>query len=140
MALLSPSLVTPLVQIRPITLRSACLSTALFAHNEYSLSLERESIDIATLPYHVKGRAAIRQLRTAAPGYAAADGSRLCYLAKTPTLLLTACWLTACCKIRQALKPLFYIDAVCGDDGVDDSLSEYIEAPITLNGFEISQH
>ena len=32
----------------------------------------------------------------------------------------------------------FYIDAVCGADGVDDSLSNYIEAPITLNGFEIT--
>ena len=32
----------------------------------------------------------------------------------------------------------FYLDAVCGPDGVDDSLSNFIEAPITLNGFEIT--
>ena len=31
-----------------------------------------------------------------------------------------------------------YLDAVCGADGVDDSLSNYIEAPVTLNGFEVT--
>ena len=32
----------------------------------------------------------------------------------------------------------FYLDAVCGDSGVDDSLSNYIQTPITLLGFEVT--
>ena len=32
----------------------------------------------------------------------------------------------------------FYLAAVCGIDGVDDELSNFIEAPITLSGFEVT--
>ena len=32
----------------------------------------------------------------------------------------------------------FYIDAVCGPNGVDDDASNFIRVPISLNGFEIT--
>ena len=74
---------------------------------EYSLSLERESIDITTLPCKPCEEAGSKyaSFHATAPGYAAAEGSMTNCLARIPTLLLTACWLTACWLIRQALPP-----------------------------------
>lgn len=107
---------------------------------EYSLSLERESIDITTLPCKpcegVGSKYA--SFRTTAPGYAAAEGSMTVLFSKDANSASNRLLANSMLKDQAGAVAKFYIDAVCGDDGVDDSLSNYIEVPITLNGFEIT--
>ena len=107
---------------------------------EYSLSLERESIDITTLPCKpCQGTGSkYASFRTTAPGYAAAEGSMTVLFSKDSTSASNRLLANAMLQDQAGAWAKFYIDAVCGADGVDDSLSNYIEAPITLNGFEIT--
>ena len=107
---------------------------------EYSLSLERESIDITTLPCKPceGGSSKYASFRTTAPGYAAAEGSMTVLFSKDSTSASSRLLANSMLQDQAGAVAKFYIDAVCGADGVDDSLSNYIEAPITLNGFEIT--
>ena len=107
---------------------------------EYSLSLERESIDITTLPCKPCEGAGSKyaSFRTTAPGYAAAEGSMTVLFSKDANSASNRLLANSMLQDQAGAVAKFYIDAVCGDDGVDDSLSNYIEAPITLNGFEIT--
>ena len=107
---------------------------------EYSLSLERESIDITTLPCKpCEGTGSkYASFRTTAPGYAAAEGSMTVLFSKDSTSASNRLLANSMLADQAGAMAKFYIDAVCGADGVDDSLSNYIEAPITLNGFEIT--
>ena len=107
---------------------------------EYSLSLERESIDITTLPCKPCEGAGSKyaSFRTTAPGYAAAEGSMTVLFSKDANSASNRLLANSMLADQAGATAKFYIDAVCGADGVDDSLSNYIEAPITLNGFEIT--
>ena len=107
---------------------------------EYSLSLERESIDITTLPCKpCEGTGSkYASFRTTAPGYAAAEGSMTVLFSKDSTSASNRLLANSMLQDQAGAWAKFYIDAVCDADGVDDSLSNYIEAPITLNGFEIT--
>ena len=107
---------------------------------EYSLSLERESIDITTLPCKpCEGTGSkYASFRTTAPGYAAAEGSMTVLFSKDANSASNRLLANSMLADQAGAVAKFYIDAVCGADGVDDSLSNYIEAPITLNGFEIT--
>ena len=107
---------------------------------EYSLSLERESIDITTLPCKpCEGTGSkYASFRTTAPGYAAAEGSMTVLFSKDANSASNRLLANSMLQDQAGAVAKFYIDAVCGADGVDDSLSNYIEAPITLNGFEIT--
>jgi hypothetical protein len=107
---------------------------------EYSLSLERESIDITTLPCKPCEGAGSKyaSFRTTAPGYAAAEGSMTVLFSKDANSASNRLLANSMLADQAGATAKFYIDAVCGANGVDDSLSNYIEAPITLNGFEIT--
>ena len=104
------------------------------------MSLERESIDITTLPCKPCEGAGSKyaSFRTTAPGYAAAEGSMTVLFSKDANSASNRLLANSMLDDQAGATAKFYIDAVCGDDGVDDSLSNYIEAPITLNGFEIT--
>ena len=102
---------------------------------EYSLSLERESIDITTLPCKpCEGTGSkYASFRTTAPGYAAAEGSMTVLFSKDANSASNRLLANSMLADQAGAVAKFYIDAVCGANGVDDSLSNYIEAPITLN-------
>ena len=107
---------------------------------EWSLSLERESLDITTLPCKpcegTGGKYA--SFRTTAPGYAAAEGSMTVLFSKDSTSASNRLLANSMLKDQAGSMAKFYLDAVCDANGVDDSASNYIEAPITLNGFEVT--
>ena len=107
---------------------------------EYSLSLERESIDITTLPCKPCEGAGSKyaSFRTTAPGYAAAEGSMTVLFSKDANSASNRLLANSMLKDQAGSWVKLYLDAVCGADGVDDSLSNYIEAPVTLNGFEVT--
>ena len=104
------------------------------------MSLERESIDITTLPCKPCEGAGSKyaSFRTTAPGYAAAEGSMTVLFSKDANSASNRLLANSMLKDQAGSWAKFYLDAVCGADGVDDSLSNFIEAPITLNGFEIT--
>ena len=107
---------------------------------EWSLSLERESLDITTLPCKpCEGTGSkYASFRTTAPGYAAAEGSMTVLFSKDANSASNRLLANSMLKDQAGSWVKLYLDAVCGADGVDDSLSNYIEAPVTLNGFEVT--
>ena len=107
---------------------------------EWSLSLERESLDITTLPCKpCEGTGSkYASFRTTAPGYAAAEGSMTVLFSKDANSASNRLLANSMLKDQAGSWVKLYLDAVCGADGVDDSVSNYIEAPVTLNGFEVT--
>jgi len=114
--------------------------TSICSIKEYSLSLERESIDITTLPCKPceGGAGKFASFRTQAPGYAAAEGSMTVLFSKDTASASNRLLANAMLRDQAGAWAKFYLDAVCGIDGVDDELSNFIEAPITLSGFEVT--
>jgi hypothetical protein len=107
---------------------------------EWSLSLERESLDITTLPCKpCEGTGSkYASFRTTAPGYAAAEGSMTVLFSKDANSASNRLLANSMLKDQAGSWVKLYLDAVCGADGVDDSVSNFIEAPVTLNGFEVT--
>ena len=107
---------------------------------EWSLSLERESLDITTLPCKpCEGTGSkYASFRTTAPGYAAAEGSMTVLFSKDTASASNRLLANSMLKDQAGSWVKLYLDAVCGADGVDDSVSNFIEAPVTLNGFEVT--
>lgn len=107
---------------------------------EWSLSLERESLDITTLPCKpCEGTGSkYASFRTTAPGYAAAEGSMTVLFSKDAASASNRLLANSMLKDQAGSWVKLYLDAVCGADGVDDSVSNFIEAPVTLNGFEVT--
>ena len=114
--------------------------TSICSIKEYSLSLDRESIDITTLPCKPceGGGGKFASFRTTAPGYAAAEGSMTVLFSKETSSASNRLLANSMLRDQAGAWAKLYLDAVCDANGVDDSLSNYIEAPITLNGFEIT--
>ena len=107
---------------------------------EYSLSLERESIDISTLPCKpCEGASSVyASFRQTAPGFAAGEGSMTVLFSKDSTSNANRLLANTMLKDQAGAMASFYIDAVCGPNGVDDNASNFIRVPISLNGFEIT--
>ena len=108
---------------------------------EWSLSLERETLDISTLPCKpCQGEAGgkFAPFRQTAPGFASAEGSMTVLFSKDLTNAANRLLANSMLADQGGAEAKFYLDAVCGDSGVDDSLSNYIQTPITLLGFEVT--
>ena len=107
---------------------------------EWSLSLERESLDITTLPCKpCEGTGSkYASFRTTAPGYAAAEGSMTVLFSKDANSASNRLLANSMLKDQAGSWVKLYLDAVCDAGGVDDSVSNFIEAPVTLNGFEVT--
>jgi hypothetical protein len=114
--------------------------TSICSIKEYSMSLERESIDISTLPCKPceGGSSVFASFRQTAPGFAAGEGSMTVLFSKDTTSAANRLLANTMLRDQAGAMASFYIDAVCGPNGVDNDASNYIEVPISLNGFEIT--
>jgi hypothetical protein len=108
---------------------------------EWSMDFSRESIDITTLPCKVGGDAdKYASFRTTIPGYASGTGSMSVLFSGNSSSLSGRLIANSLLKSQAGATVKLYVNAIEGaSSGVmDDTLSSYIEAPVSLEGFSIS--
>jgi hypothetical protein len=107
---------------------------------EWSLDFSREEIDITTLPCSTGGEAdKYASFRTTIPGYASGSGTMSVLFSGDSTSLSSRLIANSLLKSQAGASVKLYVNAIEGAGGVmDDSLSSYIEAPVSLSGFSIS--
>jgi hypothetical protein len=107
---------------------------------EWSMDFSRESIDITTLPCSTGGEAdKYASFRTTMPGYASGSGSMSVLFSGNQTSLSGRLISNSLLKSQAGATVKLYVNAIEGSGGkMDDTLSSYIEAPVSLEGFSIS--
>ena len=107
---------------------------------DWSIDFSRETIDITTLPCKIGGSAdKFAGFRTSIPGFASGSGSMSVLFSGEQTSLSGRLIANSLLKNQAGATVKFYVKAIEGAGNVlDDTLSSYIEAPISLDGFSIS--
>jgi hypothetical protein len=108
---------------------------------EWSMDFSRESIDITTLPCKVGGDAdKYASFRTTIPGFASGTGSMSVLFSGDQKSLSGRLIANSLLKSQAGATVKLYVNAIEGSVAgkMDDTLSSYIEAPVSLEGFSIS--
>jgi hypothetical protein len=107
---------------------------------EWSLDFSRETIDITTLPCRIGGAAEkYAGFRTSIPGFASGSGTMNVLFSGEQTSLSGRLIANSLLKNQAGATVKFYVKAVEGAGGIlDDTLSSFIEAEVSLDGFSIS--
>lgn len=108
---------------------------------DWSMDFNRESIDITTLPCTLSGEAEkYAGFRTQIPGFASGTGTMNVLFSTDQKSLASRLIANSLLKNQAGATVKFYVSAVEGaaSGTLDDSLSSFIEAPISLEGFSIS--
>jgi len=110
------------------------------AVKEWSLDFSRETIDITTLPCKLGGAAdKYAGFRTSIPGFASGSGTMSVLFNSDQTSLSGRLIANSLLKNQAGDTVKFYVKAIEGAGNVlDDTLSSYIEAEVSLDGFSIS--
>lgn len=112
--------------------------SALCGVRSWSLDLSRESVDTTVLPCKLGGAASrFASFKTSQASFASGEGSMTVLFSsgqgQANRLLATSMYKNSVANVK------LYIDAVAGTGGsIDDSVSNYIEAKVSLNGFSMS--
>ena len=108
---------------------------------EWSMDFSREEIDITTLPCTLGGQAEkYAGFRATIPGYASGSGTMSVLFSGDSTSLSSRLIANSLLKNQAGATVKLYVKAIEGSIAgiMDDALSSYIEAPISLGGFSIS--
>ena len=108
---------------------------------EWSMDFSREEIDITTLPCTLGGQAdKYAGFRSTVPGYASGTGTMQVLFSGDQTSLSSRLIANSLLKNQAGATVKLYVKAIEGSSAgvLDDALSSYIEAPISLGGFSIS--
>lgn len=107
---------------------------------EWSMDFSREEIDITTLPCKTGGSAGkYASFRTTIPGFASGSGTMNVLFSGDQTSTSGRLIANSLLKSQAGATVKLYVKAVQGSGNVmDDTLSSYIEAPVSLGGFSIS--
>jgi len=107
---------------------------------EWSIDFSRETIDITTLPCKIGGSAdKFAGFRTSIPGFASGSGTMSVLFSGDQTSLSGRLIANSLLKNQAGATVKFYVKAIEGAGNVlDDTLSSYIEAEVSLDGFSIS--
>jgi hypothetical protein len=107
---------------------------------EWSMDFSREEIDITTLPCTIGGAAEkYASFRTTIPGFASGSGTMNVLFSGDQTSTSGRLIANSLLKSQAGATVKLYVKAVQGSGNVmDDTLSSYIEAPVSLAGFSIS--
>jgi len=107
---------------------------------EWSMDFSREEIDITTLPCKIGGAAdKFASFRTTVPGFASGSGTMNVLFSGDQSSTSGRLIANSLLKSQAGATVKLYVKAVEGSGNVlDDTLSSYIEAPVSLAGFSIS--
>ena len=105
------------------------------------MDFSRESIDITTLPCKLGGTVTkYASFRTTVPGFASGSGTMNVLFSGDQSSLSSRLIANSLLKSQAGATVKLYVKAIEGSTvgQLDDTLSSYIEAPISLEGFSIS--
>jgi hypothetical protein len=108
---------------------------------EWSMDFSREEIDITSLPCKTGGQAGkYAGFRTTIPGYASGSGTLQVLFSGDQSSLSGRLIANSLLKSQAGATVKLYVKAIEGSTAgiMDDTLSSFIEAPISLGGFSIS--
>jgi hypothetical protein len=107
---------------------------------EWSIDFSRETIDTTTLPCKIGGAAdKFAGFRTSIPGFASGSGTMSVLFSGEQQSLSGRLIANSLLKNQAGATVKFYVKAIEGAGNVlDDTLSSYIEAEVSLDGFSIS--
>jgi hypothetical protein len=106
---------------------------------EWSMDFSREEIDTTTLPCSVGAASKYASFRTTQPGYASGSGTMSVLFTAEQASISSRLIANSLLKSQAGAAVKLYVKAVEGVGSViDDTLSSYIEAPISLGGFSVS--
>jgi len=107
---------------------------------EWSMDFSREEIDITTLPCKIGGAAEkFASFRTTVPGFASGSGTMNVLFSGEQASTSGRLIANSLLKSQAGATVKLYVKAIEGSGNtLDDTLSSYIEAPVSLAGFSIS--
>ena len=106
---------------------------------EFSISIEREMLDVTTLPGGVSGVSKYAPFRNNQPGFATASGSMTVYFTDSQTSLANRLLGNVLLKSPEGAAVKLYVDCVDNGSGaVDDANSIYVDADVTITGMNLN--
>lgn len=106
---------------------------------EFSISIEREELDVTTLPCGVGGGGKYAAFRSTQAGYASGSGTMTVMFTNDQTSLANRLLGNVLLKSQEGAEIKLYVNTVSdGAGGVDDAQSLYIDAEISLTSMSLS--
>lgn len=111
--------------------------------SSFQINLTREQLDTTSLPAGVgQGQGKYAAFRTRQPGYAEGTGSMTVRFSRDQTSLSSRLLANSMLRSQDGARVKLYIDTISDGNIVnpmpDDVASSYIEAPISIEGFDAS--
>lgn len=114
-------------------------AAAVASVREFSISIERELLDVTTLPGGVTGASKYAPFRSNQPGYASATGTMTVYFTDSQTSLANRLLGNVVLKSQEGAAVKLYVNTVDnGSGGVDDASSIFVEADVTITGLDLT--
>ena len=105
---------------------------------EFSVSIERESLDVTTLPAGVSTVTKYAPFRNTQAGYASSEGSMTVYFTDSQTSLANRLLGNVLLKSQEGASVKLYVDCVDNGSGaVDDTSSNYVDSDISITGMSL---
>ena len=106
---------------------------------EFSVDIERETLDVTTLPAGVASVTKYAPFRNTQPGYASGSGSMTVYFTDSQTSLANRLLGNVLLKSQEGASVKLYVDLVDNGSGaVDDTNSTYIDSDVSITGMSLS--
>ena len=106
---------------------------------EFSIDIERELLDVTTLPGGVSGVTKYAPFRNQQGGFATASGSMTVYFTDSQTSLANRLLGNVLLKSQEGAAVKLYVDCVDNGSGVpDDSSSILVDSDVSITGMNLS--
>mgnify|MGYP001452283217 CR=1 FL=1 len=114
-------------------------AAAVASVREFSINIERELLDVTTLPGGVSGVSKYAPFRNMQGGFATASGSMTVYFTDSQTSLANRLLGNVLLKSQEGAAVKLYVNCVDnGSGGVDDANSIYVDADVTITGMNLN--
>ena len=114
-------------------------AAAVASVREFSINIERELLDVTTLPGGVTAASKYAPFRSNQPGFASATGTMTVYFTDSQTSLANRLLGNVVLKSQEGAAVKLYVNCVSnGSGGVDDANSIYVDADVTITGLDLT--
>tara|TARA_B100000131_G_scaffold73443_1_gene69696 strand:+ start:982 stop:1755 length:774 start_codon:yes stop_codon:yes gene_type:complete len=105
---------------------------------EFGLSIERELLDVTTLPAGVAGVSKIAPFRKEQPGFASSSGTMTVFFTDNQLSLANRLIGNILLKNQEGAAVKLYVDAVDNGSGaIDDATSIFVDSDVVITGLEL---
>ena len=114
-------------------------AAAVASVREFSINIERELLDVTTLPGGVTAASKYAPFRSNQPGFASATGTMTVYFTDSQTSLANRLLGNVVLKSQEGAAVKLYVNCVDNGSGsVDDANSIYVDADVTITGLDLT--